>query len=122
MAEGSLVQTPLGQHHQQFFAVAIDETLKRRNDMPKSDGAGMLLTFIVGAGVGALAALLFAPKSGDELRSDIVDTATDGVDQVLNAGKQVRQRATRLVDMAKAQVQDAVEAGEAAYNQAAKKA
>jgi gas vesicle protein len=71
---------------------------------------GTILAFAVGAGIGAAVALLFAPKSGEELRGDIVDGVNDGVNQVRSTG--------RVVDMAKDQVQDAIDAGDNAYNQA----
>jgi len=79
---------------------------------------GAVATFAVGAGVGAALALLFAPKSGEELRGDIADGVNDGVNQVRTTGKDLKRRAQRVVDMAKDQVQDAIEAGDNAYNQA----
>ena len=39
-----------------------------------------LTCFLLGGAVGALAALLFAPKSGRELRADIADATRKGVD------------------------------------------
>src|ERR687895_280976 len=39
-----------------------------------------LSCFLLGGAVGALAALLFAPKSGRELRGDIADAARKGAD------------------------------------------
>ena len=40
-----------------------------------------LTYFLVGAGIGAVLALLFAPKSGEELRSDIADATRKGIDK-----------------------------------------
>ena len=77
-----------------------------------------IATFAVGAGLGAALALLFAPKSGEELRSDIADGVNDGVNQVRSTGKDLKRRAQRVVDMAKDQVQEAIDAGDNAYNQA----
>jgi gas vesicle protein len=85
----------------------------RREQVP-----GTILTFVIGAGVGALVALLLAPKSGEELRGDIVDGVNDGVNQVRSTGKDLKRRAQKVVDMAKDQVQDAIDAGDRAYNQA----
>ena len=48
--------------------------------MIRGHKVGTILTFALGAGVGAAAALLLAPKSGEELRGDIVAGATDGAD------------------------------------------
>jgi gas vesicle protein len=77
-----------------------------------------IATFAVGAGIGAALALLFAPKSGEELRGDIADGVNDGVNQVRSTGRDLKRRAQRVVGLAKDQVQEAIEAGDSAYNQA----
>ncbi len=87
----------------------------RRDRIP-----GAMLTFAIGAGVGAAAALLLAPKSGEDLRGDIADGVNGGIDRVRTAGKDVKRRAQRVVDIAKDQVQDVIDAGEAAYEHARK--
>jgi hypothetical protein len=46
-----------------------------------------ILTLALEAGAGAAAALLFAPKNGEELCGGIDDGLNDGVDQVRAAGK-----------------------------------
>ena len=48
-----------------------------------------LMFFLVGAGIGAVLALLFAPKSGEELRSDIADATRKGIDRSREAAQQV---------------------------------
>jgi gas vesicle protein len=53
-----------------------------------------LLFFLLGAGIGALTALLFAPKAGSELRSDIADATKKGLDQARDTGRQLGERAT----------------------------
>ena len=92
----------------------------KRNGMP-----GTILPFAVGLGVGAAVALLFAPKAGEELRNDISEGVNDGVNQIRSTGKELKRKVQRLADTAQDQVdrvQDAIEAGENAYSQAAKKA
>jgi gas vesicle protein len=42
----------------------------------------MLLSFIAGAAVGVGAALLLAPKTGEEMRGRIKDMADDAVDKI----------------------------------------
>lgn len=79
---------------------------------------GAILAFVVGAGVGAVVALLLAPKSGEELRGDIVDGVNESVNQVRSTGRDLKRRAQRAVDLAKDQVQDAIDAGDRAYSQA----
>src|SRR5262245_7287972 len=55
------------------------------------------LTFlIIGAGLGALVALLFAPKTGSELRGDIADVTKRGLDA---AGEGARRLGDRANDM-----------------------
>ena len=91
----------------------------RRNGMP-----GTVLPFAVGLGVGAAVALLFAPKAGEELRSDITEGVNDGVNQIRSTGKELKRKVQRLANAAEDQVdrvQDAIEAGETAYSQASKK-
>jgi gas vesicle protein len=90
--------------------------------MSKSDIPGTVLTFALGIGVGAAVALLFAPKSGEELREQIGDTVNDGVKQLQAAGTDLKERAQDFVDNAKEQVQDAFEAGETAYQKASRAA
>jgi len=85
---------------------------------------GTVLPFAVGLGVGAAVALLFAPKAGEDLRSDITEGVNDGVNQIRSTGKELKRKVQRLADAAQDQVdrvQDAIEAGETAYSHASKK-
>ena len=52
------------------------------------------LTFLlIGGGIGAILALLFAPKSGHELRGDIADATRKGIDRSREAAQQLGDRA-----------------------------
>lgn len=82
------------------------------------DNGRSVVTFIVGAGIGAAAALLFAPKAGQQLRDEIVESASDRINQVRNNVTRVGRRAQRLVDQATEQIHEAATAGENAYNDA----
>jgi gas vesicle protein len=88
--------------------------------MSRGDAARTMFTFILGVSVGAVTALLLAPKVGEELRADIAAGVSDGVDQVRSAGKDLNRRAQKIVALAQDRVQDALEAGQAAYSQAKK--
>lgn len=79
-----------------------------------------ILTFTVGVGVGAAAALLLAPKSAEKLRGDIADGLSDAVDQVRDAGKDLKREAQKFAALAQDHVHDAMEAGQIAFNQAKK--
>jgi len=43
-------------------------------------GKGLLIGFLTGAAVGSIIALLYAPKSGKELRSDIKNKSQEFMD------------------------------------------
>src|SRR6186997_2463721 len=52
------------------------------------------LTFLlIGGGIGAVIALLFAPKSGEELRGDIADATRKGIEKGKEAAVLVGDRA-----------------------------
>lgn len=85
--------------------------------------SGQQLTcFLLGGAVGALVALLFAPKSGRELRADIADTARKGVDGARERANdyydQTRERATEFYSTASAR---ATEVAGAARQQVARR-
>jgi gas vesicle protein len=68
-----------------------------QNEQEKRDTGLELSTrlsyFLVGAGIGAIVALLFAPKSGQELRGDIADATRKGIDRTREAAQQVGAKA-----------------------------
>lgn len=51
-----------------------------------------LLYFLVGGGIGAVVALLFAPKPGVELRGNISEITRKGYDESLEVAQNLRQR------------------------------
>ena len=58
------------------------------------DGVSTRLTYLlIGGGIGAIFALLFAPKSGHELRGDIADATRKGIDRSREAAQQLGDRA-----------------------------
>lgn len=58
------------------------------------DNVSSKLAFLlIGGGIGAILALLFAPKSGEELRNDIADATRKGLDRSREAATQLGNRA-----------------------------
>jgi gas vesicle protein len=58
------------------------------------DSTSNKLTYlIIGGSIGAILALLFAPKSGHELRGDIADATRKGIDRSREAAQQLGDRA-----------------------------
>ena len=66
--------------------------------MAENDGSATeKLTFLlIGAGIGATLALLFAPKSGRELRGDIADYTKKGLDAANEGARAIGERAVEV--------------------------
>ena len=81
-----------------------------------NDNISTRLTYLlIGGGIGAVIALLFAPKSGQELRGDLADATRKGIDKSREAAQQLGERAGEYYESTRER------AGEL-YNQAASKA
>jgi gas vesicle protein len=71
-------------------------------DRDEESGAMTKLTYlIIGGGIGAILALLFAPKSGVELREDIADVTRKGLEKGREAAGQVGNYAGEYYEVAK---------------------
>ena len=57
-----------------------------------NDTGTMLLSFIAGAAVGIGAALLLAPKTGEEMRGRIKDLADDAVDTIKEYATEAQEK------------------------------
>jgi gas vesicle protein len=66
-----------------------------RNDYDREDSSvtNKLTYLLIGGGIGAVIALLFAPKSGTELREDIADATRKGLEKSKEAAAQLQERA-----------------------------
>ena len=78
--------------------------------------------FLVGGGIGAVIALLFAPRSGRETRDIITQKAVESKEKITSAGRDVSERVSGYVDKGKdvvntqkEQISAAIEAGKQAY-------
>jgi gas vesicle protein len=69
-----------------------------------SDAGARIAYFAIGATVGAVVALLFAPKSGRELREDLADATRKGVDRARETGSQISSRAGEYYGTASSRV------------------
>jgi gas vesicle protein len=74
--------------------------------------------FAVGVGVGAALGVLFAPRSGNDTRDFIAETAQEQLDGAIAAGHKITQRAQEGIDQIKGQVRQAADVGERAYREA----
>ena len=90
----------------------------------ESNGGSKLAFLLAGIGIGAILALLFAPKSGEETREQITRKAGEGREYVKTKGLELRKDAEDLVEKAKGvvnqqkeQLSAALEAGKQAYHE-----
>jgi gas vesicle protein len=65
--------------------------------------------FLAGLSVGALAGILYAPKSGRETREDLANNAQKGKEYLRTRGKQVAEQVGTLVDRGKDQLGDYID-------------
>ena len=65
------------------------------------NGGAKAIWFLAGFSVGAVVALLLAPRSGEETREFIGKKAEEGRDYVTAKGKEFRRAAEDLVDKGK---------------------
>jgi len=60
------------------------------------------LTFLlIGGGIGAVIALLFAPKSGQELRGDIADATRKGIEKGKETASQLQDKAGEYYEVSR---------------------
>lgn len=66
-----------------------------RYDYEREDSSATtkLTYLLIGGGIGAVIALLFAPKSGQELRGDIADVTRKGIEKGRETATQLGERA-----------------------------
>lgn len=77
-----------------------------------SDSAATKLTYLlIGGGIGAIIALLFAPKSGRELRGDIAEATRKGVDYTSERARQLGQTVDEYYERGREKAADLYEVG-----------
>jgi gas vesicle protein len=73
-----------------------------RNEYDSETNATTKLTYlIVGGGIGAVLALLFAPKSGHELRGDIADVTRKGIEKSKETAAQLQEKAGEYYEVSR---------------------
>ena len=80
--------------------------------MSRNDSTAFF-TFLVGIGVGAAAVILLGSKRIDQLRDDVSEIVNDGLEEL-------KRQTQKTVNTARQKLQEAIEIGADAYNQAQK--
>ena len=79
-----------------------------RNDYDREDASvtTKLTYLLIGGGIGAVIALLFAPKSGVELRGDIADATRKGIEKGRETAAQLQERAGEYYEVSRERATD----------------
>jgi gas vesicle protein len=85
--------------------------IMKENLETEKRGGSILVPFLVGSLVGAIAALLLAPKAGKELRKDLKDFAANAGENLTS----VIDRGKGLYEGSISAVKTAIDAGKEAY-------
>ena len=76
-----------------------------------SSATTKLTYLLIGGGIGALLALLFAPKSGEELRGDIADVTRKGIEKGKETAAIVGERAGEYYEVARDKTSELYQTG-----------
>ncbi len=93
--------------------------------MSDRDGGTSIVWFLAGLGLGALAGVLYAPRSGSETREQLRVKAEEGREYMKQRAREVKDQASQWADKSrdavssqKEQFRAAYEAGRQAYHEA----
>lgn len=72
-----------------------------RYEREESSASTKLTYLLIGGGIGAILALLFAPKSGQELREDIADATRKGLEKGKETATHLQERAGEYYEVSR---------------------
>ncbi len=75
--------------------------MRNEYDREDSSAATKLTYLLIGGGIGAVIALLFAPKSGTELRGDIADVTRKGLEKSKETAAHLQERAGEYYEVSR---------------------
>jgi gas vesicle protein len=88
-----------------IFRIACEEKEKFMSreyyDRDEANVSTKLTYLLIGGGIGAVVALLFAPKSGVELRGDIADVTRKGIEKGKETASQLQERAGEYYEVSR---------------------
>lgn len=95
-----------------------------RNEYDREDGSvSTKLTYLlIGGGIGAVIALLFAPKSGHELRGDIADATRKGIEKSKETAAHLQERAGEYYEVGRERATEYIHTAQEKAGELAEKA
>lgn len=86
--------------------------MKYENEREESGATTKLTYLLIGGGIGAILALLFAPKSGEELRGDIADATRKGIEKSKETAALVGEKAGEYYEVSREKAGEYYEAAQ----------
>lgn len=83
----------------------------------EANASTKLTYLLIGGGIGAILALLFAPKSGQELREDIADVTRKGIEKGKTTAYQLQERAGEYYEVTRDKANEIYEQGKDKANE-----
>ncbi|HQU91836.1 MAG TPA: YtxH domain-containing protein [Pyrinomonadaceae bacterium] len=95
-----------------------------RHEYDREDGSvSTKLTYLlIGGGIGAVIALLFAPKSGHELRGDIADATRKGIEKSKETAAHLQERAGEYYEVGRERASEYIHTAQEKAGEFAEKA
>jgi gas vesicle protein len=84
----------------------MEKNMRHEYEREETSAATKLTYLLVGGGIGAVLALLFAPKSGQELREDIADATRKGIEKSKEAATQLQEKAGEYYEVSRERAGD----------------
>jgi gas vesicle protein len=75
--------------------------MRNEYDREETSASTKLTYLLIGGGIGAVIALLFAPKSGVELRGDIADATRKGIEKGRETAAQLQEKAGEYYEVSR---------------------
>ena len=75
--------------------------MRNEYDRDEASASTKLTYLLIGGGIGAVVALLFAPKSGTELRGDIADATRKGLVKVKQTATHLQEKAGEYYEVSR---------------------
>ncbi len=86
--------------------------MRYENEREETSATTKLTYLIIGGGIGAILALLFAPKSGEELRGDIADATRKGYEKSKEAALVAKERAGEYYEVGRERASEYIQAAQ----------
>jgi len=96
--------------------------MRHEYDREDANVTTKLTYLLIGGGIGAVLALLFAPKSGQELRGDIADATRKGIEKSKETAAHLQERAGEYYEVGRERASEYIHTAQEKAGEFAEKA